>query len=149
MQHPEGQVLSIDARSDPAHALVEVAAAFRCERCASGKGCGAGLLAGDEAPRRIDALVARQLDLHVGDRVRLELAGNNVLRAAGLVYGLPLSGALVGAGLAWWSGAGDAAAAVAAIVGALAGVTAGRRRLRRETCLQQFRPVVIARLEAG
>ena len=149
MQHPEGQVLSLDASSEPAHAVVEVAAAFRCERCASGKGCGAGLLAGDATPRRVDALVARQLDIHVGDRVRLELAGDNVLRAAGLVYGLPLGGALVGAALAWWSGGGDAAAALAAMAGALAGIAAGRRRLRRETCLQQFRPVVTARLEAS
>ena len=149
MQHPEGQVLSLDASSDPAHAVVEVAATFRCERCASGKGCGAGLLAGDAAPRRVDALVDRRLDLHVGDRVRLEIAGTSVLRAAGLVYGLPLGGALLGAGLAWWSGAGDAAAALAALAGALAGISAGRRRLRRETCLQQFRPVVTARLEAS
>lgn len=149
MQHPEGQVLSIDANSEPAHAVVEVAAAFRCERCASGKGCGAGLLAGDASPRRVDALVDHQLDLHVGDRVQLELAGDNVLRAAMLVYGLPLGGALAGAGLAWWFGAGDAAAALAAAVGALAGIATGRRRLRREACLQRFRPVITARLETG
>lgn len=148
MQQPEGQVLSIDARSEPVHAVVEVAAAFRCRRCDSGKGCGAGLLAGDTAPRRVDALVDQRLDIHVGDRVRLELAGDNVLRAAGLVYGLPLGGALAGAALAWWSGAGDAAAAVAALAGALAGVATGRRRLRREACLRQFTPVVTARLEA-
>lgn len=147
MQHPEGQVLSLDASSDPAHAIVEVAAAFRCERCASGKGCGAGLLAGDAAPRRVDALVARQLELRVGDRVRLELAGESVLRAAGLVYGLPLGGALAGAGLAWWSGAGDAGAALAALAGGMAGIATGRRRLRREACLRQFRPLVTARLD--
>ena len=147
MQHPEGQVLSLDASSDPAHAIVEVAAAFRCERCASGKGCGAGLLAGEAAPRRVEALVARQLELRVGDRVRLELAGESVLRAAGLVYGLPLGGALAGAGLAWWSGAGDAGAALAALAGGLAGIATGRRRLRREACLRQFRPLVTARLD--
>ena len=147
MHHPEGQVLSLDASSDPAHAVVEVAAAFRCERCASGKGCGAGLLAGEAAPRRVEALVARQLELRVGDRVRLELAGESVLRAAGLVYGLPLAGALAGAGLAWWSGAGDAGAALAALAGGVAGIATGRRRLRREACLRQFRPLVTARLD--
>lgn len=147
MQHPEGQVLSLDASSDPAHAIVEVAAAFRCERCASGKGCGAGLLAGEAAPRRVEALVARQLELRVGDWVRLELAGESVLRAAGLVYGLPLGGALAGAGLAWWSGAGDAGAALAALAGGMAGIATGRRRLRREACLRQFRPLVTARLD--
>ena len=149
MQQPEGQILSIDASSEPAHAVVEVAAAFRCQRCASGKGCGAGLLTGNAAPRRIDALVAGQLDVRAGDRVRLELAGDSVLRAAGLVYGLPLSGALAGAALAWWSGAGDAAAALAALAGAVVGVATGRRRLHREACLRQFTPVVTARLEAG
>lgn len=148
MQQPEGQILSIDASSEPAHAVVEVAAAFRCQRCASGKGCGAALLAGDAAPRRVDALVAGQLDVRVGDRVRLELAGDSVLQAAGLVYGLPMGGALVGAGLAWWSGAGDAAAALAALAGAVVGVATGRHRLHRESCLRQFTPVVTARLEA-
>lgn len=149
MQHPEGQVLSVDASAEPAHAIVEVAASFRCARCAAGKGCGAGLLAGDEAPRRVDALVARQIELRVGDRVRLELTADNVLRAAALAYGLPLCGALAGAALAWWFGAGDAGAAAAAIAGALAGVATGRWRLRRESCLRRFTPLVTARLDVA
>lgn len=149
MQHPEGQVLSVDVSAEPVHAVVEVAASFRCARCASGKGCGAGLIAGDGAPRRVDALVDRQLEVRVGDRVRLELSPDNVLRAAGVVYGLPLCGALGGAALAWWSGAGDAGAALAAIAGVVAGIATGRWRLRRGNCLRQFRPLVTARLDAG
>jgi sigma-E factor negative regulatory protein RseC len=146
---PEGQIISVDSRGDPAHAVVEVAASFRCARCASGKGCGAGLLVGNAAPRLVEALVARELDLQVGDRVQIELRADNVLRGAGLVYGLPLGGALAGAALAWWSGGGDAVAALAAAAGALAGVAAAHWRLRHETCLRQFTPLVTARLDAG
>lgn len=149
MHHREGQVLSVDAKTDPAHAVVEVEASFRCARCAAGKGCGAGLFAGDSKSRRVDALVTSQLELQVGDRVRLELAADNVLRAAGLVYGWPLCGALAGAALAWWLGAGDAGAVLAAATGGLAGIAAGRLRLRREDCLRQFTPLVTARLDAG
>ena len=71
MHHREGQVLSVDAKTDPAHAVVEVEASFRCARCAAGKGCGAGLFAGDSKSRRVDALVTSQLELQVGDRVTL------------------------------------------------------------------------------
>ena len=149
MHHPEGQVLSVDANTRPAHAVIEVEASFRCARCASGKGCGAGVFAGDAGSRRVDALVADRLELQVGDRVRLELTADNVLRAAGLVYGLPLCGALGGAALAWWSGAGDAGAALAAGTGGLAGIAAGRLRLRRGNCLRQYTPLVTARLDAG
>ena len=149
MRHPEGQVLSVDASTAPVHVVVEVEGPFRCARCDAGKGCGAGLLAGDAAPRRLDALVAPPIELRVGDRVRLELAADNVLRAAALAYGLPLCGALGAAALAWWSGAGDAGAAAAATAGALVGVATGRWRLRRESCLRQFTPFVTARLDAG
>lgn len=149
MHHPEGHVLSVDTGTEPAHAVVEVETSFRCARCASGKGCGAALFADDAASRRVDALVASQLELRVGDRVRLELTADNVLRAAGLVYGLPLCGALAGAALAWWSGAGDAGAALAAATGGLVGIAAGRLRLRREHCLRQFTPLVTAKLDAG
>lgn len=149
MHHPEGQVLSVDATTEPRHAVVEVEASFRCARCDAGKGCGAGFVAGDPGPRRVDALVASRLELQVGDRVRLELTADNVLRAAGLVYGLPLCGALAGAAVAWWFGAGDTGAALTATTGGLAGIVAGRLRLRRENCLRQFTPLVTARLDAG
>lgn len=149
MQHPEGQVLSVDTSAEPAQAVVEVSASFSCARCASGKGCGAGLIAGNAGPRRIEALVGRHLDLRVGDRVQLELAADRALRGAALVYGLPLCGALAGAAIAWGLGAGDAFAVLAATAGVLAGFALGRRRLRREECLRRFTPLVTSRLDAG
>lgn len=149
MDAPEGRILSIDANAEPMQAVVEVTAALGCPRCAAGKGCGAGLLLGDNAPRRVEAVVAGNLDLKAGDRVRLELTANNVLRAAAFVYGLPLVGALGAAALAWWWGAGDASAALAALAGAVAGALAGFLRLRRADCLRQFTPTVISRIGAG
>jgi sigma-E factor negative regulatory protein RseC len=149
MQQPEGRVLSVDASVEPAKCVVEVAASFRCTRCAAGKGCGAGLLAGDAESRRVDAHVASPLALQAGDRVQLELTADNLLRAAALVYGVPLVGALVGAANAWWFGAGDAVAALSAIAGATAGAAIVRLRLRRGSCLQQCTPLVTARLDTA
>lgn len=146
MHTPEGRVLSVAADVEPAHAIVEVVTALTCDRCAAGKGCGAGLLVGDHGPRRIEALVAAHLDLRAGDRVKLQLTPDNVLRAAAFVYGLPLAGGLGAAGLAWWYGAGDAGAAVAALAGVGVAAAAAQRRLRRSGCLQQFTPTVIARI---
>lgn len=146
MQGPRGRVLSLQRETDPARALVEIHASLRCARCAAGKGCGAGALGGDGKLQRVDALIAGGVDIHEGDEVRVELAPNNVLSAAWIVYGLPLAGALTGAGIAWASGAGDAGAALAACAGIAAGIGAGRLRLRRADCLRRFTPVVTARL---
>lgn len=149
MHTPEGRVLSVEADIRPVHAVVEVVSAVRCARCASGKGCGAGLLAGENSPRRVEALVPGNFDLRPGDRVQLQLTTGNVLRAAALVYGLPLAGCLGAAALAWGAQAGDVGAALAALAGAVTGAVAGHLRLRRVECLRQFAPTVTARLGSG
>jgi len=149
MESPQGQILSIHLNDSPPHAVVEVAASIRCARCAAGKGCGAGIFGGDAKPRRIDALIAHDLNLAEGDRVRIELAPNNLLRASWIVYGLPLIGALTGAAGAWLSGTGDLGAAIAALAGAGVGMFAGRLRLQRSECLRAFTPVVTARIAAA
>ena len=130
----------------PRRAVVEVATALRCARCAAGKGCGAGLIGGGDAPRRVDALVAADLDLRAGDDVLLELSPDRLLHAAWLAYGLPLAGAIAGAALAWFAGAGDPGAAATALGGAALGVGLARLRLRRSGCLQRFTPTIKARL---
>lgn len=149
MHIPEGRVVSVEADTHPARAVVEVVSAPRCARCASGKGCGAGLLGADTAPRRVEAFISGDFDLAAGDRVQLQLAAENVLRAAVLVYGLPLVGALVAAALAWGAGASDVGAALAALAGTAAGALAGHLQVRRADCLRQFTPTVIARLGSG
>ncbi len=148
MDNPQGRILSIHRDETPPHAVVEVAASLRCARCAAGKGCGAGILGGDEKLRRVDALIANDLDVGEGDQVAIELAPNNLLRASSIVYGLPLLGAVGGASGAWLSGLGDLGAAIAALAGVGVGILSGRRHLQRTGCLRTFTPVVTARIAA-
>lgn len=146
MDCPQGRVLSLHHDTEPASALVEVAAPLRCARCAAGRGCGAGLGGGAARARRVRALLAPGLQLREGDEVEIELASDDILRASLIVYGLPLAGAGLGAGAVYLAGGGDLAAAAAALAGVGAGALAARVRLRRAGCLQRFSPVVTCRL---
>ena len=139
MQSQQGTVVSLETGADGQRAIVEVDMAQACPRCASGKGCGAGL--GLTQSRRVEAHVPAGADLDTGDTVSLSLAPNNVLRAAALVYGLPLASAAAGAGFAYVIGLGDAGAALAALSGLFAGLVVAKRRLRG--CLRDFTPQVI------
>ena len=146
MSNPTGKVQSIHAGTTDTRAVVAVDVRVACPRCAEGKGCGAGLLSGTDQLRTVEAIVDSRLQLDTGDSVELRLAPSNVLNAAGIVYGLPLAGALLAAGAAYILQLGDAAAALAAIIGLGAGVLAGRRRLSRPECLNQLVPVVEKKL---
>ena len=140
MQSQEGTVIAIDSRAGGRRAIVEVDMSGACPRCAAGKGCGAGL--GLTRNRRVEALVPYGAEIRVGDSVRLTLAPNSMLRAAGIVYGLPLAAAAFGAALAYLPGFGDPAAALAAVAGLAAGL--GMAKLRLRGCLKNFTPEVIA-----
>lgn len=142
MENPRGRVLTVD--TDKPAAVVEVAAAFKCARCASGKGCGAGLLNDDTRRRRVDARIASGIDVHAGDEVRIQLAPRHLLDAALIVYGMPLGGALAGAAIAYALGLGDLYAVFAALGGIAAGVIIARRRLRGVLC--DFTPTIVERL---
>lgn len=144
MEHPRGTVLSVIGDGPARHAIVEVSPRFRCARCESGRGCGAGLLGSDRDPRRTEVLVGPHLQVFAGDSVEIELAPRNLLRASLLVYGLPLAGAVVGAALAWFSGLGDVAAALAALGGIGAGLLVARQRLRQPACLAELTPSIAA-----
>lgn len=145
MQNPHGHIVSV--RSDDT-VIVEIDSAVACARCASGKGCGAGLLGSQPGERRVAATVASNLILHNGDQVSISLQPNNVLRAALIVYGYPLLGALAGAGVALTQAYGDVAAAGAALGGLVVGMLVAKARLRGTRCLQDFTPVVIDRFSS-
>lgn len=145
MENISGTVVSVQYAADVARALVAVETTPACARCAAGKGCGAGLLAGGGESRQIEAPVAPGIDLRPGDTVRLGLPPGQLMTAALHAWGLPLAGAVGGASLAWYFAAGDAAAALAAVAGALAGATWARRRLR-QACLATLSPTVVERL---
>jgi positive regulator of sigma E activity len=129
--------------------VVEVASAPRCPRCAAGKGCGAGLLDGESAPRHVNALLPGDLELHRGDRVWLELAPEDLLQAALTAYGTPLLAMLLAGGAAYFAGLDDLYAVVTTLLGAGIGIAVARVRLRRGGCLQRMMPRVAGRLSTA
>ena len=139
--------MSLVDSTDGVRAVVKVELAAACPRCASGKGCGAGILSTDVGSGQpVEATVPRDLDLCEGDVVEISLAPENLLQAALIVYGLPMLGAIAAAALAYGFSLGDAAAALAALFGLGAGLMVGRSRLRQRSCLRKFVPVVERRV---
>lgn len=147
MENPKGTVLAVDLEGLRPAARVEVAAAFTCARCASGKGCGAGIFGAKGGSRRIDARIATGITVHEGDEVRIELAPRQILSAAVIVYGLPLAGAVLAAAAAYAAGLGDVPASFAGLAGIAAGILISRRRLRMSSDLCEFTPTIVERLE--
>ena len=145
MTNPQGTIVEVNRDQGGTRAVVEVDARTVCARCAAGRGCGAGILAGRSGKRRLDVALGDDVGLSEGDVVSIELAPGNVLRAALLVYGMPLAGASAGAMLAHMAALGDVGAAVLAIGGLFAGAMIGRRRLGHESCLARFTPTVSRR----
>jgi sigma-E factor negative regulatory protein RseC len=146
MSHPTGTIKSISTGERGTRAIVEVDVRAVCPRCAAGKGCGAGLLAGTDRTRTVEATVLQNLELHTGDSVELRLAPTNLLAAAGIVYGLPLLGAIVAAGGAYFMRQGDAAAAAAAVAGVIVGLMISRHKLRQADCINDLVPTVEKKL---
>lgn len=123
---------------------VVVAAPVTCRRCASGKGCGAGLLATDQDSKQIDIRIPAGMVLHLGEHVRLAMAPADLLRAAFLAYGLPLVSmlALVGAAAILGDELSDLTGVILATVGLAAGFIAGRRILERDAVCDQLVPYI-------
>ena len=142
MTDPRGTIVRIIRDGRGNRALVDVEATAVCSRCAAGRGCGAGLFAGRQGTRRVELEIAPDRGFAEGDVVALELAPANILRAALIVYGLPLAGAALGAALAYSLIPGDAAAAAMALVGLFTGAMVARQRLANEACLARFTPTV-------
>ena len=119
MKDPQGTIVEIVRDSRGVTAIVDVDAEAVCARCASGRGCGAGIFGARTGRRRIDIAVGKNLELGEGDIVDIQLAPRNVL------------------------GAGAATMALGGLAG---GVLIGRRRLRDDACLARFTPVVSRRI---
>ena len=149
MQNPHGQIISISAEAPERQVVVEVESVIVCERCESGKGCGAGLLGKKAGDKRVEATVLADLEVSVGDVVSIALEPRNVLRAAVIVYGYPLFGAVLAALMAYSAGMGDVAGALAALTGLITGILIARVRLHNARCLRDFTPVVVDRLSAA
>lgn len=105
-----------------------------CRRCARGEGCGAGVFAGLLLRSVNRVMLPPRADFTEGAWVRVGVESSHLLRAALLVYGLPLLAFLAGAAgshaLAPTSGVRDLlalAGGVLAFVVVLAGVGAAIR----------------------
>ena len=145
MDSPRGRIIELIPDAEPPRAVIEVVSAIRCPRCAAGKGCGAGLLGGDERKRRVDALVPRDLEVCNGDMVRLDLSSQDLLRAALAAYGAPLAGILMMASAAYVAALGDLESILITLSGGFAGAVAGRVYLGRRRCLRRMTPRVAGR----
>jgi sigma-E factor negative regulatory protein RseC len=148
MENPTGTIQSLIVSNGNVRAVVEVDVSKACPRCAAGKGCGAGLFTGSSRIRRVEAIVGEHLSLAEGDSVELRLASDNLLKAALIVYGMPLFGAITAAGLAYLLQLGDSVAALAALTGLVIGLLIGRWLLSRGECLENFVPYVEKRLQS-
>lgn len=146
MQNPHGRIVSVYADDFGTNAVVEIDAVIACERCASGKGCGAGLLGGRSGERQVKATVTADLNVRDGDIVSIVLEPRNLLRAAFIVYGYPLAGAVLAAIAVFSAGFGDGVAAASALSGIIAGYFVAKVRLRNTQCLRDFTPMVVAKL---
>ena len=123
---------------------VIVDAPVACRRCASGKGCGAGLLGGSESTRRIDMTIPAGMRLAVGDPVSLSVSPRQLLRAAAIAYGIALAAFLAATGLARIAGDGsnDLLAIAIAVSGLGAGILLSRRLLRQDGTCRHFVPII-------
>jgi sigma-E factor negative regulatory protein RseC len=142
MKDPQGTIVAVIRDSGGTRAIVDVEPGLVCARCAAGRGCGAGILSARPGNRRLEATLDNDLELAEGDVVNISLAHGNVLRAALIVYGLPLAGAAGAALLAYLLALGDGGAAAMAVGGLLGGVLISRYRLRSGSCLARFTPTV-------
>jgi sigma-E factor negative regulatory protein RseC len=136
-----GQVLSVR----DGLAVVGVDAPANCARCAAGKGCGAGMIAGLAGARQIELSVANATRLAPGDLVELAMPAADLLRGAVYAYGLPLAGALLALTVAQWMlhPLTDPIAAGAAATGLLSGWLGGRRLLAGTRCQRQLQPEIV------
>jgi positive regulator of sigma E activity len=149
MDRPQGRIIELLPNAGAPRALVEIQSTVRCPRCAAGKGCGAGLVSGDERPQRVEALVPGHLELRQGDQVWLDLSSRDLLQAALAAYGAPLAGMLVAAAAVYLAAVSDLQAILATLLGGFVGAVTGRVYLHRRDCLHRMTPRVTGHCLAG
>ena len=79
---------------------VELLRESACAGCDLSQGCGTGALGRLLGKRKRPLLVSSERDLRPGDRVVLSLPEAALARISLLVYGLPILGLVIGAGMA-------------------------------------------------
>jgi sigma-E factor negative regulatory protein RseC len=144
MNSARGIIVAVNNCGSTPIVLVEVEPGAGCARCAAGKGCGAGLFGASRRKRQIELIAPGGRDYAPGDVLGLALPGRNLLRAALLVYGLPLLGAAAGAGAALLANSSEPVAVMASLAGLAAGFLLARWRLNDAQCVRQFAPRILS-----
>lgn len=140
-----GHVLEIDA----GHAWVACRRQLECERCARGQGCGGGVIGRMLGDRLHRVRVATGgLPLEPGDQVRIGLDEEAVMRAAFVVYLVPLVAAIGLGALAWGLFGSDLSAALGTAAGLAGGLAWARGYSQRHAGDARFQPVVLERVAA-
>lgn len=125
-------------------ATVVVESPVACQRCAAGKGCGAGIFQDTDRSREIRVEIPAGMSVLEGDTIALMIGPKYLLRAAMLAYGLPLVTTVLSLILAWTltGDPGDGVGIVFAVLGLGVGLVIGRRILSKESMCEQFVPDV-------
>lgn len=111
-----GEVSAVEGRL----ARIRLTPASSCERCLTGRGCGAGVFSGMFARRAVDVTIVNTVDALPGQRVLIGVTGAALARAALRLYGIPLFGFMAGVLLAVWAMPADRSGDVFADLLALA-----------------------------
>ncbi len=130
---------------DGSHAWVSCRAQAGCARCAEGRGCGGGVIGRWLGDRLHRVRVLHDGGIAVGDCVVIGIDERVLVYAAATVYGIPLTGLFLGAGLAQWWYRTDVAAMAGALLGLAAGFAAVRTISRRMRTQRLFEPAVLRR----
>jgi len=136
---------------DDDHVTVETRRASACGTCASGGGCGAGILGSLFGNRSSRIEATADMVVQPGDEVVIGLPESALLLGSFWIYLVPLllfiAGSLVGRTVAANTGGGELLVIVGGIVGGLAGfVWASARSRARQQHGSPFRPVVLKRV---
>ncbi|QSX30821.1 SoxR reducing system RseC family protein [Shewanella cyperi] len=128
---------------------LEVELKSACGHCSASDNCGTSAVAKAFAPKHQRFSIHTDVTCQAGDMVRLGLPESVLLKAAALVYLLPLAGLLLGAVLGQSLGAftslgSDGTAIVLGLAGAAATWWLGKRLATRLESDSQ--PIILARL---
>lgn len=137
-----------------ARAEVETQRVSACGNCPTQAGCGAGgsLLGGLFGNRPSRLWVLNSIQAQPGERVVVGLPEQSLLRAAALLYGLPVAGLILGAlagqgVLAPWVSTGEElAAALGGLLGLIAGFLWARHVARDDLRAGAHQAVILRRV---
>lgn len=126
-------------------AWVETQQKSACGSCASAEGCGTSSLASLFEREATSMRVPNAIGARVGQQVTLGLSESGLVRAAFLVYMIPLLGMILGGLLTQWAISGNEGLVIAAsLLGFAAGLVFVRRKGSKLEDDPRYQPVMLS-----